>query len=277
MVIFGRGANVSHSKTATASRRLKDASRFASLSVWHDWTVGTPRAVGGPVLTASPWPGPARSVGRADHGSITAPWSAESRGRVRRRPQMTAGDVRVDDKTHAHCRDPNYTVGQKSTLLLLSEYVNKTEKIGGMWTNTNGYRENEAVSDIFTWNILRHNCFIFKYYMTESSQWNYYLLLGKNIMKHDVMKVEHKLLNTTQIKLVLPTFNSWTVHKIIEYLTLGLLSSLWNIYHSTAAYFFDPPSIQGGPQKPDCFWELINLEQLAIGKCVIWQKFPIFV
>ena len=62
----------------------------------------------------------------------TAPWSAESRGRVRRRPQMTAGDVRVDDKTHAHCRNPNYTVGQKSTLLLLSEYVNKTEKIGGM-------------------------------------------------------------------------------------------------------------------------------------------------
>jgi len=45
-------------------------------------------------------------------------------------------------------------------------------------------------------------------------------------MKHDVMKVEHKILNTTQIKLVLPTFNSWTVHKIIEYLTLGLLTSL---------------------------------------------------
>ena len=34
---------------------------------------------------------------------------------------------------------------------------------------------------------------------------------------------------------------SWTVHKIIEYLTLGLLSSLLNIYHSTTAYFFDPP------------------------------------
>ena len=26
-----------------------------------------------------------------------------------------------------------------------------------------------------------------------------------------------------------------------EYFTLGLLSSLWNIYHSTTAYFFDPP------------------------------------
>jgi len=52
--------------------------------------------------------------------------------------------------------------------------------------------------------------------------------------KHDYL--------TTQIELVLPTFfNSWTVYKIIEYLTLGLLSSLWNIYHSTTAYFFDPP------------------------------------
>ena len=45
---------------------------------------------------------------------------------------------------------------------------------------------------------------------------------------------------TTQIELVLPTFKSWTFHKIIAYLALGLLSSLWNIYHSTTAYFFDP-------------------------------------
>ena len=38
---------------------------------------------------------------------------------------------------------------------------------------------------------------------------------------------------------MLPIFKSWTFHKIIvEYLTLGLLSSLWNIYHSTTAYFF---------------------------------------
>jgi len=69
----------------------------------------------------------------------------------------------------------NYRVGQKSKLLILSEYVNKTEKIGGMRTNTksNSYRENEAVSDSFTWNILRHNCFMFKYSMTEISQWDY--------------------------------------------------------------------------------------------------------
>jgi len=31
---------------------------------------------------------------------------------------------------------------------------------------------------------------------------------------------------TTEVELVLPTFESWTVHKIIEYLTLRLLFSL---------------------------------------------------
>jgi len=45
-----------------------------------------------------------------------------------------------------------YRVGQKSKLLILSEYVNKIEKIWGIYT------ENGALSGIFTWNILRHNC-----------------------------------------------------------------------------------------------------------------------
>ena len=63
--------------------------------------------------------------------------------------------------------------GSKSKLFILSEYVNKTEKIGGMWTNMNSYRENEALPDIFTWSNLRHNCFMFKYSTTESSQRNY--------------------------------------------------------------------------------------------------------
>ena len=48
--------------------------------------------------------------------------------------------------------------GSKSNLLIFSEYVNKTEKIGGMWTKKNSYRENEVLSDIFSWNILWHNC-----------------------------------------------------------------------------------------------------------------------
>jgi len=51
---------------------------------------------------------------------------------------------------------------QKSKLLVLSEYVNKTEKVGGMWTNKNSYRENEVLSDI-----LRRNCFMFKYSVTK--------------------------------------------------------------------------------------------------------------
>ena len=36
--------------------------------------------------------------------------------------------------------------GGKGKLLISSEYVNKTEKIGGMWTNTNSYRENTIFS-----------------------------------------------------------------------------------------------------------------------------------
>ena len=55
------------------------------------------------------------------------------------------------------CRRWSHRVGQKSKLLNLSEYVDKTEKIWGMRTNTNIYRETEALSDVFKWNILRHN------------------------------------------------------------------------------------------------------------------------
>jgi len=51
-----------------------------------------------------------------------------------------------------------YMVAQKSKLL--SAYVNKTEKVGGLWTKKNSYRENEVLSDIFTWNILCHSCFV---------------------------------------------------------------------------------------------------------------------
>ena len=53
---------------------------------------------------------------------------------------------------------------------------------------------------------------------------------------------------------MLPSFfNSWTVHKIIEYFTLGLLSSLWNIYHSTTVYCFDPPCMYV------CTWYLLDV------------------
>jgi len=45
-----------------------------------------------------------------------------------------------------------YRVGQKSKLYI-SEFVSKTEKLGGMWTNANIYRENGALRDIFARNI----------------------------------------------------------------------------------------------------------------------------
>jgi len=38
----------------------------------------------------------------------------------------------------------------KRKLFILSEYVNKIEKIGGRWRNMNSCREHEALSDIFT-------------------------------------------------------------------------------------------------------------------------------
>jgi len=41
----------------------------------------------------------------------------------------------------------------------------------------------------------------------------------------------------------MPQIQSWTVRKVIECLTQGLLSSHSNIYHSTTAYFFEPPCI----------------------------------
>jgi len=57
------------------------------------------------------------------------------------------------------------------------------------------------------------------------------------LRKHDVIKVCSVEYLTTRIELVLPTFKSWIIHNIIEYLMLGLLYGLGNIYHSTRAYF----------------------------------------
>jgi len=50
------------------------------------------------------------------------------------------------------------------------------------------------------------------------------LLVNTNysLRKHDVIKLCSIEYLTTQIELVMPTFKSWTVQKIIEYLTLGL-------------------------------------------------------
>jgi len=68
------------------------------------------------------------------------------------------------------------------------------------------------------------------------------LLLGKHELALQKLAKNYSIEHlTTEGELVLPTFKSWTDLKILEYLTLRLLFSLWNIYHSTTAYFFDPP------------------------------------
>ena len=63
-----------------------------------------------------------------------------------------------------------------------------------------------------------------------------------SLRKHDVIKVSSiEYFNHTN-RISVAIFQVRTVHKIIEYLTLGLLSSLWN-HHSTTTYFFDQPCI----------------------------------
>ena len=47
----------------------------------------------------------------------------------------------------------------------------------------------------------------------------------RQLCKRGVIKVCIIEYLTTEIELVLPPFKSWTVHTIVEYLTLGLLSS----------------------------------------------------
>jgi len=97
---------------------------------------------------------------------------------------------------------------------------------------------------MFTWKILRHNVLCLNILWLKAV--NEIITARQtrtSLHKHDIIKVCSIEYLTTQIESVLPTFKSWTVRRIIEYLTLGLLSSLWNIYHSTTAYFFDPPCI----------------------------------
>jgi len=102
-------------------------------------------------------------------------------------------------------------------------------------TNTNSYRENGSLSDdIFTRNILRHNCFMFKYSVKKAVSEITARQTRTGLYIHDVIRVCSIEYLTTQIALVLCQFsyNSRTVYKIMDYLTLRLLSSLWNIYHS---------------------------------------------
>ena len=119
-----------------------------------------------------------------------------------------------------------YTVGQKSKLLILREHVNKSQKIWGTWTNTNIYRENASLvlsrKILYVTLVLCLNILWLKAVSEITARQT-----RTSLRKHDVIKVcsvEH-LTRPTQIELVLPTFKSWTVHKITEYLTLELLSS----------------------------------------------------
>ena len=81
-------------------------------------------------------------------------------------------------------------LGQKSKLLILSECVNNTEKIGGMWTNKNSYREKEVGPIVWYFHV--------KYFMSVVLCLNILWLKAINeiiatqtrtsLCKHDVIK-----------------------------------------------------------------------------------------
>jgi len=81
------------------------------------------------------------------------------------------------------------------------------------------YREREAMSDIFTWTILRHS------FLCLNILWLKAIRQTRTSFAKFIKGSSIEYL-TTQIYLLLPTFKSWTVQKIMQYLTLGLLSSL---------------------------------------------------
>ena len=79
----------------------------------------------------------------------------------------------------------------------------------------NSYRENEALSDMFTWNIyctivLCLNILWLKAVNEITADYT-----TRQLRKHGVIKVCSIEYLTIDIELVLPTFKSWTIHTIM--------------------------------------------------------------
>jgi len=87
-----------------------------------------------------------------------------------------------------------------------SEYVKKSEKIGGVRTNTNSYGENEVLSDIFTWNMLRQIVLCLNILWLKAVNEITARQTRPSLCKHDVIKASGIEYLTTQIELVLPPF-----------------------------------------------------------------------
>ena len=128
----------------------------------------------------------------------------------------------------------------KSKLLIFSKYVNKTEKIGQLlrkWSIAWYFHVKYLLHNI----VLCINIIWLKAVNDITADYT-----TRQLRKHGVIKVCSIEYLTIEIELMLPTFKSWTKvldhsRNYIEYLTLGLLSSHRNIYHSKTAYFFEPP------------------------------------
>jgi len=84
---------------------------------------------------------------------------------------------------------------------------------------------------------------MFEYSMIKSSQWNYCSANTNAASQNLAKKLQRRIFNHKNRIVVA---NSQVVDRSQNYRiynVIGLLSSLWNVYHSTAAYFFDPPCI----------------------------------
>ena len=86
----------------------------------------------------------------------------------------------------------------------------------------NSYTEKEALPDIFMRNIFMSQVFCFNILCLKSVN---------EITARQTRASYAKLIKVSSIEylttyITLPTFKSWTIHKIIEYLTLVLLYSL---------------------------------------------------
>jgi len=75
-----------------------------------------------------------------------------------------------------------------------------------MWTNKNSYRENEVLSDIFTWTVLRHNFLCLNILWLKEINEITARQTRTSLCKHDIIKVCSIEYLTTKIEFALPTF-----------------------------------------------------------------------
>ena len=138
-----------------------------------------------------------------------------------------------------------------------------------MWTNTNSYRENEAMSDIFTWNILRHIVLCLHILWLIAVNEIAARQTRTSFVKWCHKSVYHRIFNCGNR---ISVANFQVLNRSQNYrVTLGLLSSLWNIYHNTTAYFFGPPCMLR--RRAVRCWLWLNVSVCDVCVCVFIKQY----